>query len=73
MTDVVPSDIIQATIQAVRLLSWHISGVDIVSTDIRVPWHQNGEIINEVNYAPLLGGSEISLSYSPKFFKDTLR
>ena len=33
------------------------------STDITQAWHSNGAVINEVNYAPLLGGGEISRSH----------
>jgi cyanophycin synthetase len=37
--------------------------VDIISPDISQPWHTTGAIINEVNFAPLLGGGEISRAH----------
>lgn len=42
-------------------------GVDIISNDITKPWSENGAIVNEVNFAPLLGGGEISQNYLEKF------
>ena len=42
-------------------------GVDIISSDITKPWIENGAIVNEVNFAPLLGGGEISQNYLEKF------
>ena len=68
MTAHVHPDNVAAAVQATQLLNLSIAGVDIISPDIRQAWHQNGAIINEVNYAPLLGGAEISRSYLPQFF-----
>jgi cyanophycin synthetase len=68
MTVHVHPDNIDVAVRAAQLMNLHIAGVDIISSDIRQPWHQNGAIINEVNYAPLLGGAEISRSYLPQFF-----
>ena len=45
-----------------------LSVVDIISPDISVPWHNNKAIINEVNFAPLFGGGEISRHYMKNFF-----
>ncbi|MCK4975078.1 MAG: carboxylate--amine ligase, partial [Sulfurimonas sp.] len=49
-----------------------IAGIDIITTDIKKPWHEIGAIINEVNLAPLLGGGEISRSYVPAFLKNIM-
>jgi D-alanine-D-alanine ligase-like ATP-grasp enzyme len=68
MTAHVHPDNVAAAVQATQLLNLSIAGVDIISPDIRQAWHQNGAIINEVNFAPLLGGAEISRSYLPQFF-----
>lgn len=45
----------EIAIRAARLFGLACAGVDFISTDIRVPWHQNGAVINEVNYAPVIG------------------
>jgi cyanophycin synthetase len=39
---------------AARLTGLDIAGIDIISTDIAVPWHQNGAMVNEVNFAPMV-------------------
>jgi cyanophycin synthetase len=49
-------------LRAASVFELEVAGVDIISEDISLPWYQNGAIINEVNYAPLLGGGEISRS-----------
>lgn len=59
---------LSAALTAAALFGLHTAGVDMISVDITKPWHENGAIINEVNFAPLLGGAEISRSYLPAFF-----
>jgi cyanophycin synthetase len=59
---------IAAALTAAALFGLHTAGVDMISADISKPWHENGAVINEVNFAPLLGGAEISRSYLPAFF-----
>jgi len=72
-TDTIHPDNVQAAIEASKLLGLQVAGVDIISQDITQPWHSNGAIINEVNYAPLLGGGEISRSHIPTFLKTLIR
>lgn len=43
-------------IQAAELFGLTIAGIDIISSDITKPWYENGAIINEVNFSPLLSG-----------------
>ncbi len=62
-------DNLAIALQAVQLLGLSVAGVDVISSDITQPWHQNGAIINEVNHAPLLGGGEISRKYTPEFLR----
>lgn len=45
-------------IKAARVFGLAVAGVDIISIDITRPWHENGAIINEVNYSPLLSGRQ---------------
>ena len=57
-------------VQAATLFGLHVAGIDIISPDITQPWFTNGAIINEVNFAPLLGGADISRSHIPAFFAE---
>jgi cyanophycin synthetase len=43
------------------------AGVDIISLDISIPWYENEAVINEVNYAPHFGGTDIARQRMPKF------
>lgn len=70
VTQAVHSENLRIALQAAKIFGLHIAGIDIISPDIAKPWHANGAIINEVNFAPLFGGAEISRSYIPKFFED---
>lgn len=54
---------LRIALQAAKLAGLSNAGIDILSEDIAKPWAENGAIINEVNYAPLLGGGEISRSH----------
>jgi cyanophycin synthetase len=73
VSDRIHPDNLAAAILAARLLGLSVAGVDIITTDISVPWHENGSIINEVNFAPLLGGGAISRRYIPGFLKDLIQ
>ncbi len=37
------------------LMNLNVAGVDLITEDISKPWHENGAVINEVNFAPFLG------------------
>jgi len=65
-------DNVAIALAATRLFGLNVAGVDIISADITQAWHENGAIINEVNFAPLLGGADISRSYIPAFLADYL-
>lgn len=70
VTSIVHPDNLSAAIAAAKLFGLHIAGIDIISPDISKPWYENGAIINEVNFAPLFGGGEISRSHIPRFFAE---
>jgi D-alanine-D-alanine ligase-like ATP-grasp enzyme len=59
----------EVAIKAARIFGLQVAGVDIICSDISVPWYESDAIINEVNYAPLFGGGEISRSAIPTFFE----
>jgi cyanophycin synthetase len=43
-------------IKAANLFHLFNAGVDLISSDITQPWFENGAIINEINYSPLITG-----------------
>ena len=63
---------LRIALYAAKIAGLHNAGIDIISQDITKPWTDNGAIINEVNYAPLLGGGEISRSYLPTYLSRAL-
>lgn len=73
VTETIHPDNVKAAIEASKLFGLQVAGVDIMSQDITQPWYSNGAIINEVNYAPLLGGGEISRSHIPTFLNTLIR
>jgi len=73
VTETIHPDNVKAAIETSKLFGLQVAGVDIISQDITQPWHGNGAVINEVNYAPLLGGGEISRSHIPTFLNTLIR
>jgi hypothetical protein len=67
VTDTIHPENLRVALAATALLGLDVAGVDIITPDISRPWHENGAIVNEVNFAPLLGGGEISRSYIPEY------
>lgn len=67
VTAIVHPENVRAALAASTLCGLEVAGVDLISVDISQPWHLNGAVINEVNFAPLLGGGDISRSYVPEF------
>ncbi len=72
VTQQIHPDNLDIALRASALVGLSVAGVDIITPDIRVPWYANGAIINEVNFAPLLGGGEISRRHIPAFLRDLL-
>ena len=54
---------LRVALAAADIFGLEVAGIDIISPDITQPWFANGAVINEINFAPLLGGGEISLRY----------
>jgi len=65
-------DNLDVALRAASLFGLNVAGIDIITPDIGIPWHANGAIINEINYAPLFGGGEISRSHIPVFLEKFL-
>lgn len=70
VTHVVHPENLEIALKAAKLFGLDVAGIDIISSDISLPWYQNGAIINEVNFSPLFGGGEISKNSIPSFFDD---
>lgn len=73
VTTTLHPDNVSAAVRAAQLLGLDVAGVDLISPDITQAWHTNGAVINEVNYAPLLGGGEISRAHIPAFLASILK
>jgi cyanophycin synthetase len=73
VTDRIHPDNLDIALRATALFGLEVAGIDIITPDIGTPWHANGAIINEVNYAPLLGGGEISRRHVPEFLNRLLQ
>lgn len=58
--------------RAARAMGLSNVGVDIISPDISVPWFENGAMVNEVNYAPHFGATEVARSHMPEFIRDLI-
>jgi len=67
VTHALHAENVRAAVASARLFGLEVAGVDMISPDITAPWHANGAIINEVNFAPLLGGGEISRRYVDEY------
>jgi D-alanine-D-alanine ligase-like ATP-grasp enzyme len=61
---------LRIALTASELFGLGMAGIDIITADITRPWFENGAIVNEVNFAPLLGGGEISRSHIPAFLDE---
>ena len=72
-TDHIHDDNVQLAIDICNSFYLSICGVDIISNDISVPWYENGAKINEINYAPLVGGGEASLKSLPKLMGSLMK
>ena len=55
-------------VRAAALFNLTTAGVDLIIKDLSKPWYQQACIINEVNYAPMLGASDVSIASIPKLF-----
>lgn len=67
VTATIHSENLRVALAAGAVSGLDVAGVDLISTDITVLWHANGAVINEVNYAPLLGEGVISRQHVQTF------
>lgn len=67
VTAVIHPENLRIALEASRLCGLDVAGVDLISPDISQPWYKNGAVINEVNYAPLLGEGVISRAHLAQY------
>lgn len=72
VTALIHPENLRVALEASRLCGLEVAGIDLISPDISQPWHSNGAIINEVNYAPLLGEGAISRDRIPQYIEQLL-
>ena len=72
-TQTIHEDNIALAAQASKKIGLSICGVDIMSNDISIPWHQNNAKIIELNFQPLIGGGEASLKTLDQFFNAMMK
>ena len=65
VTDRLHPENLRVAIEAARLFGLSVAGIDMISPDISKPWYENGAILNEINFAPVLGEADISSCYVP--------
>ena len=67
VTDRVHPDNAAIAVRAARLMGLSNAGVDLLSPDIARPWHENGAVLNELNFAPYFGGNAFAQARLPRF------
>lgn len=66
-TSAVHTHNIEIAERAARLFGLRNAGIDLITPDVSRPWHENGAVINEVNYAPFFGGNPVAQACLPQF------
>lgn len=69
VSSIIHQENIAVALKTAQLFELDVAGVDIISEDISKTWYENGAIINELNFAPLLGGGEISKNHIDKYLQ----
>lgn len=72
VTDTIHPENTRLAIAVANLFGLDVAGVDLISTDITQPWHATGAAINEINFAPLLGGGDISKRHLSEYLERIL-
>jgi len=60
-------------VRAAHLFGLGNAGIDIITPDISIPWHVNGAIMNEVNFAPHFGGTSTAKAKMPTFLRHLIK
>ena len=73
ITNIVHPENIKIALKAAKLIKLNTVGVDIITDNISKPWYETKAIINEVNFMPMLGASEISKNYIDGFLSEFIK
>ncbi|MBU3014247.1 ATP-grasp domain-containing protein [Poseidonibacter lekithochrous] len=73
LTNNIHPENIDIALRAANLFGMDVAGIDVISEDISIPWHKNGAIINEVNFAPQLGRDDFTKDKIISFVKTIIR
>lgn len=60
VTETIHPENVRVAVAAAQMLGLEVAGVDMMSVDVSRPWMENGGVVTEVNYAPVLGGGLVS-------------
>lgn len=69
VTALVHPDNKDLAVRASKIFGLRNAGIDLITTDIAVPWHKNGAVITEVNFSPYFGGNQIARAKLPDFLE----
>jgi len=72
-TEEIHPENVRISLSATALCGLNTAGVDIITEDITKPWYETGAIINEVNFSPSLGGSEVSCKYLSEYVERVMQ
>lgn len=73
MTGTIHPENIRIAVAAAQVIGLETAGIDLITRDVSIAWHENGGVINEINYAPTLGLAEISRRHLPAFIRRHLQ
>ena len=68
MTGFIHRDYVSLAERCAEILGLSVAGIDVMCEDITRPYEQGAAVI-EVNFAPLLGGGEVSRAHLPEFLR----
>lgn len=71
VTEIVHPDNVDIVTRVATLFGLNSAGVDLISSDISLPWHKNDAIINEINFSPYFA-AKLSKKYRPIFIDNII-
>jgi cyanophycin synthetase len=69
VTELIHPENAALAIRAADLFGLEMAGIDLICDDIGRPWFDTGAVINEVNFAPLLGADATSRNRLPELLR----
>lgn len=72
VTQAVHPDNMSLAERVAALVGLNNAGVDLITTDISRPWHENAAVVNEVNHAPQFGATSAAREKMHRFVRDLM-